>query len=92
MKPVIFRLAYLSIIFATLGFIGCTSMGFGYSEDELKKAVEFETECPRDDVKIVKAMDGGTGHTKFVVDACGTEQRWDRMGTSYVPAERSLVP
>lgn len=58
-------------------------MGFDYSEDELKKAVEFETGCSQDEVEILDAMDGGTGHTKFKVDACGENQRWNRMGTSY---------
>ncbi len=64
---------------------GCTSMGFGWSEPKLKEAVSFETECPAQKVKVVEALEGGTGHTKFRLDVCGKEQRWNRYGASYFP-------
>jgi hypothetical protein len=71
----------LAVVFVA----GCASMGFGYDEGALKKQVAFETRCPAERVKVNEALEAGTGHTKFRVDVCGQEQRWDRFGTSYFP-------
>ena len=64
---------------------GCKSMGFGYDEDALRKQVAFESKCPEEKIKVNEALESGTGHTKFRVDVCGKEQRWNRYGTSYFP-------
>ncbi len=78
--------ASLGLVACSLSLVtGCASMGFGYSEAELKKAVAFETGCAQEKVEIVEAMEGGTGHTKFKVKACGEDQRWNRYGASYYP-------
>ncbi len=58
-------------------------MGFGYSEAKLRDAVSFETDCPKDKVKVLEAHEDGVGHTKFKVDACGKKQRWNRYGAGY---------
>lgn len=63
---------------------GCATMGWKSDEDALKKAVAFEnTGCPVEKIKIVRSMEAGLGHDKFEVDACGSSQRWDRLGSSY---------
>ena len=64
---------------------GCKSMGFGYDEDALRKQGAFESKCPQEKIKVNEALESGTGHTKFRVDVCGKEQRWNRYGTSYFP-------
>ena len=77
------------LLFAKLSLIagvsGCASMGFGYDEDALKQQVSFETRCPESQITVGEALDAGIGHTKFRINACGAEQRWDRFGTSYFP-------
>lgn len=72
------------IALAALAATGCATMGFSYDEDSLKESVAFENpECSAENIEIVRAMEAGTGHSKFVVNVCGEEQRWNRMGTSY---------
>jgi hypothetical protein len=62
---------------------GCATMGFSYDEGSLRKQVAFDTQCPQEKIKIVDAMEAGVGVTKFRLDVCGQEQKWNRMGTSY---------
>ncbi len=64
---------------ATLG----SSIGMSYDEGELKKSVAFETHCPEASVRVREAMEAGVGHSKFLLDVCGKDQRWVRLGTSY---------
>ena len=78
--------------FGVLGLFivtACSSMGFGYSEGALKKQVAFETRCPPEKITVSDAMEAGVGHTKFRVNVCGQEQRWNRFGTSYFPEGKS---
>ena len=61
----------------------CSGMGFGSSEDALKKQVSFDHECPAEKVNILASQEGGMGHASFKVDACGKNLRYERMGASY---------
>jgi hypothetical protein len=67
-----------------LGLVaGCASMGFKYDEGALKKQVAFDTQCPKEKIQVVDAMEAGIGVSKFRLNVCGQEQNWNRMGTSY---------
>jgi|HubBroStandDraft_2_1064218.scaffolds.fasta_scaffold340253_1 hypothetical protein len=65
------------------GLAGCASMGFKYDEGALRKQVAFDTQCPQEKIQVVDAMEAGVGVTKFRLNVCGQEQKWNRMGTSY---------
>jgi hypothetical protein len=84
---------HLTLVSATLTLcfaaVGCSSMGFGYDPDALRKQVAFESKCPEEKIQINEALEAGTGHTKFRLDVCGKEQRWNRYGTSYFPEGKS---
>jgi len=78
------RLVILTVaIFGCASTTGCASMGFKYDEGALRKQVAFDTQCPPEKVQIVDAMEAGVGVTKFRLNVCGQEQKWNRMGTSY---------
>jgi hypothetical protein len=62
---------------------GCASMGFKYDEGALRKQVAFDTQCPPEKIQVVDALEAGVGVTKFRLNVCGQEQKWNRMGTSY---------
>ena len=72
-------LSFAGIVFVT----GCSGMGFGSSEDALKKQVSFDHECPVEKIDVVAAQEGGVGHASFKVAACGQDLRYERMGASY---------
>ena len=61
----------------------CASMGFTSSEKKLIKQASFDHTCPEDKVKVLRSMEGGVGQASFVVDVCGTERDYTRMGTGY---------
>jgi hypothetical protein len=75
----VFSIVALGLTTAT----GCATMGFKYDEGSLRKQVSFDTQCPPEKIKVLDAMEAGIGVTKFRVDVCGQEQKWNRMGTSY---------
>ena len=79
----------LLVLLGVLASAACASMGFGYDEGALKKQVAFDTKCPADKVRVTEALEAGTGHTKFRLDVCGQEQRWNRFGTSYFAEGKS---
>lgn len=61
----------------------CAAMGFTSSDKKLIKQASFDHNCPEEQVKVLKSMEGGVGQASFVVDVCGTERRYTRMGTGY---------
>jgi hypothetical protein len=76
------------VVLGVVGFgctviTGCASMGFKYDEGALRKQVAFDTQCPAEKIQVVDAMEAGVGVTKFRLNVCGQEQKWNRMGTSY---------
>lgn len=62
---------------------GCSAMGFGSSEDALKKQVSFDHDCPVEKIAVKDSQEGGVGHASFKVAACGQDLRYERMGASY---------
>ena len=74
-----------AVVFA---LTGCSSMGFGSSEDALKKQVSFDHNCPAEKVDVVASQEGGVGHASFKVAACGQDLRYERMGASYFDAAK----
>jgi hypothetical protein len=75
-----------TVLWGALGWLtltGCATMGFKYDEGALKKQVAFDTQCPQEKIQVVDAMEAGIGVTKFRMNVCGQEQKWNRMGTSY---------
>ena len=75
--------AFSLVAVACLALTGCASMGFKYDEGALKKQVAFDTQCPQEKIQVVDAMEAGVGVSKFRLNVCGQEQKWNRMGTSY---------
>ena len=64
---------------------GCASYGFGYDREALREQVSFETRCPPGRIVVRDVLEAGRGHTKFRVEVCGKEERWNRYGASYFP-------
>jgi hypothetical protein len=81
------RISKATILLAAVAGVvvvsGCASMGFHYDEGSLRKQVAFDTQCPPEKIKVIDAMEAGIGVTKFRLDVCGQEQKWNRMGTTY---------
>ena len=75
-------------LFAAAG--GCASMGFSSDTGALVKQASFDHNCPADKIKVVRSMEGGIGEASFVVDVCGTEQRYKRLGTMYVDQSKGM--
>jgi len=71
------------VALGSLALFGCASMGFKYDEGALRKQVAFDTQCPQEKIQVVDAMEAGVGVTKFRINVCGQEQKWNRLGTSY---------
>jgi hypothetical protein len=78
-RACLLSIAAVGVVSAT----GCATMGFKYDEGSLRKQVAFDTQCPQEKIKVLDAMEAGVGVTKFRLDVCGQEQKWNRMGTSY---------
>lgn len=62
---------------------GCASMGWASSDKKLIKQASFDHDCPAEKISVIKSMEGGMGQASFVLDVCGTERRYERMGTAY---------
>ena len=62
---------------------GCASMGFTSDTKALIKQASFDNNCPEDKVSVTRSMEGGVGTASFVLDVCGTEKHYKRMGSSY---------
>ena len=77
--------------FGLVALAGCASMGFKYDEGALRKQVAFDTQCPPEKIQVVDAMEAGIGVTKFRLNVCGQEQKWNRMGTSYFAEGKAPV-
>ena len=82
MSTSIVRLLGVAVGVATL--CGCATFGWTSSVPRLMKQVSFDhSTCPADQIALVRSMEGGLGRASFVLDACGEELRYERMGTSY---------
>ena len=66
----------------------CASMGFTSSDKKLVQQASFDHGCPAEKIKVKQSMEGGMGDASFVLDVCGTERRYKRMGTAYYDVEK----
>jgi hypothetical protein len=73
---------------STLSTTGCAAMGFRSSDTKLVEQASFDHKCPKEKIRVVNKMEGGIGDASFVVDVCGTERRYKRMGTAYYDVEK----
>lgn len=71
-----------------LSVSACASMGFTSSEKKLVKQASFDHNCPAERIQVKNSMEGGVGDASFVLDVCGTERRYKRMGTAYYDADK----
>ena len=78
----IFRRISLGLACLTL-VSACAAMGFTSSDKKLIKQVSFDHSCPEEKIKVLRSMEGGVGQASFVLDVCGTERQYTRMGTGY---------
>ena len=72
---------------ATLPPTGCAAMGFTSSDKKLVEQASFDHKCPPEKIRVVDKMEGGVGDASFIVDVCGTERRYKRMGSAYYDVE-----
>lgn len=72
-----------TLVVLSLLITACAAMGFKSSEAKLKKQASFDHDCPAEKIQVIKSMEGGAGQASFVLDVCGTEHRYERMGTAY---------
>lgn len=75
------------LILSTLSQSACAAMGFRSSDAKLVEQASFDHKCPKEKIRVVNKMEGGVGDASFVVDVCGTERRYKRMGTAYYDVE-----
>lgn len=73
----------LVVLCSAVLLASCASAGFTSSEGKLLKQASFDHDCPEEKIKVLKSMEGGLGQASFVLDVCGTERRYERMGTAY---------
>lgn len=74
----------ITLVFACLALVpACAAMGFKSSDKKLIKQASFDHSCPEDKIKVLRSMEGGVGQASFVLDVCGTERQYSRMGTGY---------
>ena len=71
----------------SLAQTACASMGFTSSDKKLVKQASFDHKCPAEKIRVLQSMEGGLGDASFVLDVCGTERRYKRMGTAYYDVE-----
>ncbi|HET6584166.1 MAG TPA: hypothetical protein VFG69_11975 [Nannocystaceae bacterium] len=86
--PRVASLALVVLGLSSLAQTGCAAMGFRSSDKKLVQQASFDHKCPVEKVRVVQKMEGGMGDASFVVDVCGTERRYKRMGTAYYDVEK----
>jgi hypothetical protein len=81
------NIAMLVLGVSMLAQSACASMGFTSSDKKLVEQASFDHKCPTEKVKVLQSKEGGIGDASFVLDVCGTERRYKRMGTAYYDVE-----
>lgn len=76
------------VLVALLGLTGCLNLAA--SDNRLIKTAAFDHDCPEDQIEIV-SKDDGMGSGTYVLNVCGTEQRYKRAGTVYYDADNPPV-
>ena len=77
-------LGSLTVAAALATLSGCATFGWTSSVPRLLKQVSFDhSACPAEEIQLLRAMEGGLGRASFVLDVCGEERRYERMGSSY---------
>lgn len=68
----------------------CASMGWSSDQSALIKQASFDHNCAEDKVKVLRSMEGGLGVASFVLDVCGSEKKYKRMGASYFDESKGV--
>src|SRR5690349_16573543 len=85
------KMKYVFILVSLLG-VGCASIGGTYDESKLKAQASFDTQCPAEKISIVRMKDDGMAGTgNFVLEACGKQWNYVRLGRSYFEESKSPV-
>lgn len=81
---------YYSSIAITFLVTGCSTIGGGWVESDLKDTVAFDTKCPLEKVQILRHKDEGmSGTGRFEIEACGQNYVYLRFGKSYFEQSKS---
>jgi hypothetical protein len=78
----------LAFLVLALSTSACATMGFKSSDKKLVQQASFDHGCPAEKIEVKQSMEGGIGDASFVLDVCGTERRYKRMGTAYYDVEK----
>ncbi len=76
------------LVLVALSAGACASMGFKSSDKKLVQQASFDHDCPTEKIQVKQSMEGGIGDASFVLDVCGTERRYKRMGTAYYDVDK----
>lgn len=70
--------------------VGCLP-GAKLNEGKLVKTASFDHGCPEQKIQLMSEDDDGLGGTgRYLLDVCGEQKRYKRMGTMYYDADKGL--
>jgi hypothetical protein len=74
---------------ALAGF-GCSSLPAARAPAidrvELVKSATFDHACPAEEIRVLHSEDEPSGTASFLLDVCGTQRTYKRVGTMYFEA------
>jgi hypothetical protein len=81
---------FLLVVVSILGLMGCATMPSANTFESTEKLIDtvaFDTDCPKDQIQIVKeehGMDWG----RYNISACGKDLKYKRIGSVYMEASK----